>query len=396
MDNKEKWAEGQLEDNSEDKAEDKAEDKTEDKTEDKAEDKAEDKTGDKADDKVYKDKWLAILGAIVLAGAITVLIFIFMRENNVGSGDNVVLGSSDDPVVARVNGVDILASDVRANLNQAEHFLMMDYIEMFPDDTEFHYDRIFADGQTFGRAVLEEAVRLHAVTIMLEEIAIGLDVYLDEEHFMNLELSIEMSKAEIEAGGRTLDEALWESGFSSLEHFERVVNTRTLIEEAIVEILDTPEIFAQFEYYLPSTEGSLGAKHILALFESFATEEEAKEYAEALLERLLAGEDFDMLMREYGQDPGMEFNPRGYRFGPGQMVPEFEQGTMELEIGEISGLVRSVHGYHIIMRIDPPFTDDEMRSAILGGILSRVDAADTEYLSGLDDIDVRPVGMQAD
>lgn len=58
---------------------------------------------------------------------------------------------------------------------------------------------------------------------------------------------------------------------------------------------------------------------------------------------------FDQLMAEYNEDSGEP--DEGYTFGPGEMVDEFYDGTAALEEYEISDLVESQFGYHIIMRL---------------------------------------------
>ena len=63
-------------------------------------------------------------------------------------------------------------------------------------------------------------------------------------------------------------------------------------------------------------------------------------------------EMFNRLADEYSEDPGRETNPSGYLFTPGTMVQEFESATESLAYGEISGLVQSDYGYHIILRRD--------------------------------------------
>lgn len=61
---------------------------------------------------------------------------------------------------------------------------------------------------------------------------------------------------------------------------------------------------------------------------------------------------FNRLADEFSEDPGRQTNPTGYLFTPGTMVQEFETATEGLKYGEISGLVESDYGYHIILRKD--------------------------------------------
>ncbi|MDQ2084929.1 peptidylprolyl isomerase [Herbivorax sp. ANBcel31] len=85
--------------------------------------------------------------------------------------------------------------------------------------------------------------------------------------------------------------------------------------------------------------------------ESFLEEklEEIKPKAEEVLDKARSGEDFEELIAEYGEDPGMEQEPDGYSVTKGsQFVPEFEEASLNLEEGEVSDLVPTMHGYHII------------------------------------------------
>ena len=61
-------------------------------------------------------------------------------------------------------------------------------------------------------------------------------------------------------------------------------------------------------------------------------------------------ETFNRLADEYSEDTGRETNPHGYIFTPGIMVAEFEDTTEALGYGEMSGIVESDYGYHIILR----------------------------------------------
>lgn len=105
------------------------------------------------------------------------------------------------------------------------------------------------------------------------------------------------------------------------------------------------------------------AKHILISFPEDAEKDEAGNVVESakaetlakateVLEKVKAGEDFDKLIKEFGEDPGTQSYPDGYFFGKGEMVLPFEETAYSLEIGETSGLVETPFGYHIILRLD--------------------------------------------
>lgn len=100
------------------------------------------------------------------------------------------------------------------------------------------------------------------------------------------------------------------------------------------------------------------AKHILFLTTNPDTNmplgeaeaAEAEQKFNDVYARALAGEDFDSLMNEYSEDPGLSSNPDGYIFSSGEMVSEFENCTASLKVGEI-GYCKSSYGYHIIKRL---------------------------------------------
>ncbi|MCT4507379.1 MAG: peptidylprolyl isomerase [Tepidibacter sp.] len=79
----------------------------------------------------------------------------------------------------------------------------------------------------------------------------------------------------------------------------------------------------------------------------------AKKKAEDVLVRAKNGEDFASLAKAYSEDTisGSNGGNLGY-FGKGVMVPEFEKATFELKAGEISDLVETKFGYHIIKVMD--------------------------------------------
>jgi peptidyl-prolyl cis-trans isomerase C len=94
------------------------------------------------------------------------------------------------------------------------------------------------------------------------------------------------------------------------------------------------------------------ARHILFLVEASATPEEKKkvnEKAEATLKKIKAGENFDKLASELSEDPGSK--PKGGDIGlvaRGKTVKPFEDALFSLKPGEISGVIETKFGYHII------------------------------------------------
>lgn len=86
-------------------------------------------------------------------------------------------------------------------------------------------------------------------------------------------------------------------------------------------------------------------------------QDELKAKAAEVASRAKAGEDFDALIKEYNEDPGMESSPDGYVFTEGEMVDEFYQGTKALEVGGISDPIKSNYGWHIIQRL--PLRDED-------------------------------------
>ena len=97
------------------------------------------------------------------------------------------------------------------------------------------------------------------------------------------------------------------------------------------------------------------ASHILIKAEPEAKEEQkalARKKLEEVQKRLEKGEDFAALAKEYSEGPsGAKGGDLGY-FGRGQMVKPFEQVVFVLKPGEVSDIVETNFGYHLIKCVD--------------------------------------------
>ncbi|MDA8105533.1 MAG: peptidylprolyl isomerase [Nitrospiraceae bacterium] len=137
-----------------------------------------------------------------------------------------------------------------------------------------------------------------------------------------------------------------DNDFTSREYLAQVVTKNITVSDR--DILD---------YYTANKEKfavpeQVRARHILVKVSPKATDEEkkkAREKIEALRERALKGEDFAALAEEYTDDPGTKKRggDTGY-FSRGKMVKPFEEAAFSLKPGEISNIVETRFGYHII------------------------------------------------
>lgn len=174
--------------------------------------------------------------------------------------------------------------------------------------------------------------------------------------------------------------ALETQGFT-VEQFEEELTVQLIIEKLVtrdvlsrIEVSDedarsfyesNPEMFVQGE--------QVAARHILISTQDLQTDaerEEAKLRADAVHERLLAGEDFAELAREVSEGPS---GPNGGdlgTFGRGQMVQPFEEAAFGLDVDQISEVVETQFGYHIIQvteKINAWTVEfDEVKDRIIG------------------------------
>ncbi len=85
----------------------------------------------------------------------------------------------------------------------------------------------------------------------------------------------------------------------------------------------------------------ISASHILV---------EDEEFCNQLLEKIKAGSNFEELAKENSKCPSGQKGGDLGTFGKGMMVPDFEKAAFDLEVGGVSGVVKTRFGFHIIKR----------------------------------------------
>jgi hypothetical protein len=111
----------------------------------------------------------------------------------------------------------------------------------------------------------------------------------------------------------------------------------------------------------PATPKKISARHVLVQWMGseraptsvVRSREQAMAIAQEVLKRARAGNDFARLAVDYSDEPGAAARGGSLgRFGRGQMVGAFEAAAFKLSIGQISDIVESPFGYHIIQRTE--------------------------------------------
>ncbi len=99
-----------------------------------------------------------------------------------------------------------------------------------------------------------------------------------------------------------------------------------------------------------------------------ADTEDALETAQDVLARAQDGEDFETLMKEFSEDPGQP--AEGYYFTYGTMVEEFETAAYALAENEISDIVETSYGYHILRRLpmDESYINENIMTLLSGTV----------------------------
>ncbi|MEN6306335.1 MAG: peptidylprolyl isomerase [Anaerohalosphaeraceae bacterium] len=213
------------------------------------------------------------------------------------------------------------------------------------------------------RAMMREQMRDGVVDMLIEKQLIGETLK---------EKKIEVKDADVDA---RFDEMVKESGKTAEEvdaELAKMGVTKANIKEQIrlqagIEKLfeadssykaisdeDAKKFYDENPKYFQQAE-QVQASHILIKVDEKAdeaTKKAAKAKCEDLLKKVKAGGDFAALAKENSDCPSKERGGDLGLFGKGQMVPQFEQAAFAMKVGDVSDIVETQFGYHIIKLTD--------------------------------------------
>ncbi|MCH5257007.1 MAG: peptidylprolyl isomerase [Lachnospiraceae bacterium] len=146
-----------------------------------------------------------------------------------------------------------------------------------------------------------------------------------------------LNDTEIEAMG--IDEDVIINLYSEYALAEKVY--RYIIKDINPEISDDEARTITVQHILLKTYALDGTGKKIEYTQK--AKEDACDTAYKVWRKAMDGEDFDELIRHYSED-----DKSTYSFGKGEMEPEFEKAAFNLATGEISSVVETEFGYHII------------------------------------------------
>ena len=271
-------------------------------------------------------------------------------------------GIPGDAVVATVGEYELTAADL---LHWLDGSIQMYLSQMAAYGmNEIPWDAEAEDGGP-AKMFLNGALDTAAFYRLIPEVAKkeGLELPQGAKDFLEEDLTKTTEQLGGEEGLKLL---LWHQ-LSSEEQYRRFFEAGNLYQ-SMMNLWYGPEsgsypTDAQVLAFAQDEMGMYRAKHILLATKDTASQEpldeetckQKKAKADDILAQIRAAADpaakFDELMKANSEDPGLAQAPDGYDAVKGQMVSEFENAALALKDGEISDVVESDFGYHIIMRL---------------------------------------------
>ncbi len=292
-------------------------------------------------------------------------------------------GSKNEDTVMTVDGVDVSFDEYMYYLNTAASTLISYYQASTGGGVDWDGVCIYDKTKTNAEWCINEALYNAAQGCVIMSKGKSMNALPTDEQLKSLEDNISTIRKNYEESDdpdAAFADALNGQGFT-LESFKAVnkinftlgniftslygENGEKLSDEKLQAYIDENGFMTSAHILFRTkedVEGDDGKTTEKELSDSAKAEKKAQ--AEKLCKELKAIKDdtqrkekFFEYMKEYSEDPGKESFPNGYCFTEGTMVEEYTDTTKELKNYEVSDVVESDFGYHIIMRLPTVSSD---------------------------------------
>ena len=235
-------------------------------------------------------------------------------------------------------------------------------VEISGDAVQFELDRLVRFYMSHGMSMDEVKQNLPKLEEKALDQAIGAKLLLDRAQELDIplmaaDIDAEVSKVVTQVGGpENYKQALDAQGITEAQfrkELEKGAKVNKLVEQACSGVADpTEDEVAKFyeahkaEFVVPH---QVLCQHILVKGSDDAALDKIKAIRERIVE---GGADFAEEAKKNSDCPsGQEGGSLGW-FGRGMMVPEFDKVAFEMKKGEVSDIVTTQFGYHIIYKAD--------------------------------------------
>jgi parvulin-like peptidyl-prolyl isomerase len=155
-----------------------------------------------------------------------------------------------------------------------------------------------------------------------------------------------------QAGGEAQFMAMLKTNGIGIEYVKKSIEEDMMIQKYLEGILAPANQVTDAEVLKAyQTDKTASVRHILLLTQgkTDAEKKEIRKKTEDILARLQKGADFAELAKQLSEDPGSKDNGGLYEnVEHGKMVKPFEDAAFSVPVGQISDIVETTYGYHII------------------------------------------------
>lgn len=251
-------------------------------------------------------------------------------------------------VALKVNDTEISAGELQYYIYNAAMMTIYNIDKNFNGDlTNFDWDQK-VDGKPIEEAILNTAIDNAAADCVTIEKGKENGISLSDDEISQVETSI--SSYISQNGEEMFNLSMNSMAINGADDYKKLYSQIVGAQKSDEDIQNNFDKYAPDKDKLKKykSDKKVTVQHILIQNNS-EKQENPEEAINSVLERAKAGEDFVALMNEFNEDPGE--TEAGYTFGPGEMVKEFEDAAFALDYDQISDVVKSDYGYHIIKRL---------------------------------------------